>query len=161
MQGAAAAAGDSGASAAASGAESGAEGDVVGSSRRDPALEQELGGGGGAIVAGEAGGAGAGDDAQRLVARADVVVENMRAPVKDRLKVAWDDVHKMNPRVVYGSISGFGQTGPYRERGGVDQIAQGVAGTEADEQMAVFAEDERAFIIGKQLHGTSVVLLDR
>ena len=65
---------------------------------------------------------------ERLVARADVVVENMRAPVKDRLKVAWDDVHKMNPRVVYGSISGFGQTGPYRERGGVDQIAQGVAG---------------------------------
>jgi formyl-CoA transferase len=42
--------------------------------------------------------------------------------------VAWEDVHKMNPRVVYGSISGFGQTGPYRERGGVDQIAQGVAG---------------------------------
>ena len=65
---------------------------------------------------------------ERLVARADVVVEIMRAPVKDRLKVAWDDVHKMNPRVVYGSISGFGQTGPYRERGGVDQIAQGVAG---------------------------------
>ena len=65
---------------------------------------------------------------ERLVARADVVVENMRAPVKHRLKVAWEDVHKMNPRVVYGSISGFGQTGPYRERGGVDQIAQGVAG---------------------------------
>ena len=65
---------------------------------------------------------------ERLVARADVVVENMRAPVKDRLKVAWEDVHRMNPRVVYGSISGFGQTGPYRERGGVDQIAQGVAG---------------------------------
>ncbi len=65
---------------------------------------------------------------EKLVARADVVVENMRAPVKHRLKVAWEDVHKMNPRVVYGSISGFGQTGPYRERGGVDQIAQGVAG---------------------------------
>ena len=41
---------------------------------------------------------------ERLVARADVVVENMRAPVKHRLKVAWEDVHKMNPRVVYGSI---------------------------------------------------------
>ena len=65
---------------------------------------------------------------ERLVARADVVVENMRAPVKHRLKVAWEDVHKMNPRVVYGSISGFGQTGPYSERGGVDQIAQGMAG---------------------------------
>ena len=65
---------------------------------------------------------------ERLVARADVVVENMRAPVKHRLKVAWEDVHKMNPRMVYGSISGFGQTGPYRERGGVDQIAQGMGG---------------------------------
>lgn len=64
----------------------------------------------------------------RLVERADVVVENMRAPVKDRLKVSWDDLRKINPRLVYGSISGFGQTGPYRERGGVDQIAQGLGG---------------------------------
>ena len=64
----------------------------------------------------------------RLVERADVVVENMRAPVKDRLKVGWDDLKKVNPRLVYGSISGFGQTGPYRERGGVDQIAQGLGG---------------------------------
>ena len=57
-----------------------------------------------------------------------MVVENMRAPVKDRLKVSWDDLRKINPRLVYGSISGFGQTGPYRERGGVDQIAQGLGG---------------------------------
>jgi crotonobetainyl-CoA:carnitine CoA-transferase CaiB-like acyl-CoA transferase len=64
----------------------------------------------------------------RLVERADVVVENMRAPVKDRLKVSWEDLKKINPRLVYGSISGFGQTGPYRERGGVDQIAQGLGG---------------------------------
>jgi formyl-CoA transferase len=64
----------------------------------------------------------------RLVERADVVVENMRAPVKDRLKIGWDDLRKINPRLVYGSISGFGQTGPYRERGGVDQIAQGMGG---------------------------------
>lgn len=64
----------------------------------------------------------------RLVERADVVVENMRAPVKDRLKISWDDLRKINPRLVYGSISGFGQTGPYRERGGVDQIAQGMGG---------------------------------
>ena len=64
----------------------------------------------------------------RLVEHADVVVENMRAPVKDRLKVSWDDLRKINPRLVYGSISGFGQTGPYRERGGVDQIAQGLGG---------------------------------
>jgi formyl-CoA transferase len=64
----------------------------------------------------------------RLVERADVLVENMRAPVKDRLKISWEHVKKVNPRLVYGSISGFGQTGPYRERGGVDQIAQGMAG---------------------------------
>lgn len=64
----------------------------------------------------------------RLVERADVLVENMRAPVKDRLKISWEHVKKINPRLVYGSISGFGQTGPYRERGGVDQIAQGLGG---------------------------------
>jgi crotonobetainyl-CoA:carnitine CoA-transferase CaiB-like acyl-CoA transferase len=64
----------------------------------------------------------------RLVERADVLVENMRAPVKDRLRISWNHVNKVNPRLVYGSISGFGQTGPYRERGGVDQIAQGLAG---------------------------------
>jgi crotonobetainyl-CoA:carnitine CoA-transferase CaiB-like acyl-CoA transferase len=64
----------------------------------------------------------------RLVERADVLVENMRAPVKDRLNISWEHVKKANPRLVYGSISGFGQTGPYRERGGVDQIAQGLGG---------------------------------
>ena len=64
----------------------------------------------------------------RLVKHADVVVENMRAPVKHRLKVSWEDLSKINPRLVYGSISGFGQTGPYSERGGVDQIAQGMGG---------------------------------
>ncbi len=64
----------------------------------------------------------------RLVAKADVIVENMRANVKHRLKIAWDDVHSVNPRLVYGSISGFGQTGPYAARAGVDQIAQGMGG---------------------------------
>jgi formyl-CoA transferase len=64
----------------------------------------------------------------RLVERADVIVENMRTPVKHRLKIAWEDVSKVNPRLVYGSISGFGQDGPYSERAGVDQIAQGVGG---------------------------------
>ena len=49
----------------------------------------------------------------RLVKTADIVVENMRAQVKHRLKVSYDDVKAVNPRVVYGSISGFGQTGPY------------------------------------------------
>ena len=64
----------------------------------------------------------------KLVERADVVVENMRAAVKHRLKVAYDDVRKVNPRIVYGSISGFGQTGPYGKRAGVDQIVQGMGG---------------------------------
>ena len=64
----------------------------------------------------------------RLVKTADVIVENMRADVKKRLKIAYDDVHPVNPRLVYGSISGFGQTGPYSHRPGVDQIAQGMGG---------------------------------
>jgi len=64
----------------------------------------------------------------RLVEEADVVVENMRPTVKHRLKVAWEDVRKVNPRLVYGSISGFGQDGPYGTRAGVDQIAQGMGG---------------------------------
>src|SRR5687767_2765902 len=64
----------------------------------------------------------------KLVEKADVLVENMRANVKSRLGIAWDDVHPVNPRLVYGSISGFGQDGPYAERAGVDQIAQGMSG---------------------------------
>jgi formyl-CoA transferase len=64
----------------------------------------------------------------RLVQTADVVVENMRPSVKHRLHVAWDDVREVNPRIVYGSISGFGQDGPYGHRAGVDQIAQGMGG---------------------------------
>jgi len=63
-----------------------------------------------------------------LVRSADVLVENMRVPVKRRLKIAYEDLQPINPRLVYGSISGFGQTGPYAERGGVDQIAQGMGG---------------------------------
>lgn len=64
----------------------------------------------------------------RLAAKADVIVENMRADVKHRLRIGWDEVHAINKRLVYGSISGFGQTGPYRARAGVDQIAQGMGG---------------------------------
>ena len=63
-----------------------------------------------------------------LVKTADVLVENMRAQVKHRLKIAYDDLRPLNPRLVYASISGFGQTGPYGKRGGVDQIAQGMGG---------------------------------
>src|SRR5688572_16572791 len=64
----------------------------------------------------------------KLVKGADVIVENMRSAVKHRLGVAYDDVRKVNPAIVYGSISGFGQSGPYGKRAGVDQIVQGMGG---------------------------------
>jgi crotonobetainyl-CoA:carnitine CoA-transferase CaiB-like acyl-CoA transferase len=64
----------------------------------------------------------------RLVDGADALIENMRPPVKHRLGFDYDTVHARNPRLVYGSISGFGQDGPYAGRGGVDQIAQGMGG---------------------------------
>ncbi len=64
----------------------------------------------------------------RLIAKADVLVENMRPNVKRKLGFDWDTVSAINPRLVMGSISGFGQEGPYAERGGVDQIAQGLGG---------------------------------
>jgi crotonobetainyl-CoA:carnitine CoA-transferase CaiB-like acyl-CoA transferase len=65
---------------------------------------------------------------RRLAAKADVVVENFRPDVKTRLGVDYAALSKINPRLVYASISGFGQDGPYRERPGVDQIAQGMGG---------------------------------
>ena len=64
----------------------------------------------------------------RLTKDADVVVENFRPEVKRRLGIDYDAVRAVNPRIVYGSISGFGQDGPYRDRPGVDQIAQGMGG---------------------------------
>ena len=63
-----------------------------------------------------------------LVERADVVVENYRADVKHRLGIDYEACRARNPRIVYGSISGFGQDGPYAWRAGVDQIAQGLGG---------------------------------
>ena len=64
----------------------------------------------------------------RLAKDVDVVVENYRPGVKHRLGIAYEVVREVNPRIVYGSISGFGQEGPYRDRPGVDQIAQGLGG---------------------------------
>ena len=64
----------------------------------------------------------------RMVERADVVVENFRPDVKERLRIGYDDLKAVNPRIVLASISGFGQDGPYAERPGFDQIAQGLGG---------------------------------
>jgi formyl-CoA transferase len=64
----------------------------------------------------------------QLAKDADVVVENYRSDVKYRLKVDYETIAAVNPRIVYGSISGFGQSGPDAVRPGVDQIAQGMGG---------------------------------
>ncbi len=68
------------------------------------------------------------DILRQLVAQADVLVENFRPDVKDRLGIGYEAMRAVNPRLVYASISGFGQTGPYRMRPGFDQIAQGMGG---------------------------------
>jgi|TARA_B100001245_G_scaffold180004_1_gene138201 formyl-CoA transferase len=64
----------------------------------------------------------------RMVKSADVVVENMRTPVKHKLGFDYQTLANINPGIILGSISGFGQNGPYSQRGGVDQIAQGMGG---------------------------------
>ncbi|MCS5583217.1 MAG: CoA transferase [Pseudomonadales bacterium] len=64
----------------------------------------------------------------KLVAKADVVVENFRKDVKYRLGIDYEAVKKVNPGIVYASVSGFGQDGPYSERPGVDQVVQGMSG---------------------------------
>ena len=65
---------------------------------------------------------------RRLGARADVIVENFRPKVKYRLGIDHEKMLALNPRLVYASISGFGETGPYADRPGVDQIVQGMSG---------------------------------
>jgi formyl-CoA transferase len=65
---------------------------------------------------------------RKLVRQADVLVENYRPDVKTRLGIDYPALQALNPRLVYASISGFGQTGPYRDRPGFDQIAQGMGG---------------------------------
>ena len=65
---------------------------------------------------------------KRMVAKADVVVENYRPDVKDRLGISYEQLKKVNNRIILASISGFGQDGPYRDRPGFDQIAQGMGG---------------------------------
>src|SRR5499426_3257340 len=65
---------------------------------------------------------------KRMVKKADVVVENFRPDVKRRLGIDYPQLRKINPKLIYASISGFGQTGPYADRPGFDQIAQGMGG---------------------------------
>ena len=63
-----------------------------------------------------------------LAAKADVIVENFRAEVKHRLRVDYESAKAVNESIIYASISGFGQDGPYSKRPGVDQIVQGMSG---------------------------------
>ena len=65
---------------------------------------------------------------RRLVAGADVLIENYRKDTLDRLGLGYDAVSRLNPRLVYCAISGYGRTGPYADKGGFDLIAQGFAG---------------------------------
>jgi len=65
---------------------------------------------------------------KRMVTQADVVVENFRPDVKHRLGIDYETLREINPGIVYGSISGFGQDGPYAKRPGYDQVAQGMGG---------------------------------
>src|SRR3954447_95175 len=65
---------------------------------------------------------------ERLVKRADVVIENYRPDVKSRLGLDYESLARITPRIILASISGFGQDGPYRDRPGFDQIAQGMSG---------------------------------
>jgi len=64
----------------------------------------------------------------KLIERADVLLENFRPGVLDRLGFGYEAVTKLNPRTIYCSVSGFGHTGPYRDRPGYDVIAQGESG---------------------------------
>ncbi|MBN9437746.1 CaiB/BaiF CoA-transferase family protein [Bosea sp. (in: a-proteobacteria)] len=65
---------------------------------------------------------------RRLIADADLLIENFRPDVKDRLGLDFETLHALNPRLILVSVSGFGQSGPYRLRAGFDQIAQGMGG---------------------------------
>ncbi|HVA15994.1 MAG TPA: CoA transferase [Stellaceae bacterium] len=75
---------------------------------------------------------------KKLAAKADIVVENYRPDVKNRLGIDYESLKAINPRIILASISGFGQDGPYKDRPGVDQIAQGMSGL-----MSVTGEEGR------------------
>ena len=68
------------------------------------------------------------DVLSRLLKNADVLIENFRRGAMDQMGLGYQAVHKLNPRLIYCSISGFGRTGPYADRGGFDLVAQGMTG---------------------------------
>lgn len=68
------------------------------------------------------------DIARRLLADADVAIENYRKGTMERLGLGYDEVRKFNPGIIYAELSGFGRTGPYADRAGFDLIAQGMSG---------------------------------
>ena len=85
--------------------------------------------------------------AQELATKADAVVENFAPGTAGRLGMGWDDLHPLNPRLVYCSVSGFGQTGPYSNRLGMDPIIQAISGV-----MSVTGDaDGRPMMIGAPL----------
>ncbi|GIT49537.1 MAG: hypothetical protein Ct9H300mP14_14650 [Gammaproteobacteria bacterium] len=65
---------------------------------------------------------------QKVTAGSDVVLENFRHGVLERLGLGYENICQFNPQIIYGAISGFGQTGPYKVRAGFDLIAQGMSG---------------------------------
>jgi crotonobetainyl-CoA:carnitine CoA-transferase CaiB-like acyl-CoA transferase len=75
---------------------------------------------------------------ERLLARADVLVENFRPGTLDRAGLGWEAVHQRHPRLVYASISGYGQTGPRREEAGYDAVMQAEGGL-----MSVTGDEDR------------------
>ena len=66
--------------------------------------------------------------AKRLIERTDILIENFRLGTMERLGLGYEDAQKLNPGLVYCSLSGFGRTGPYAARGGFDLVAQGTSG---------------------------------
>jgi len=65
---------------------------------------------------------------RRVIEQADVFIENYRKGAMEHFGIGWEEMHKANPRLIYCSVSGFGRTGPYAERGGFDLITQAMSG---------------------------------
>jgi formyl-CoA transferase len=97
-----------------------------------------------------------------LIADADVVVNNFRAGVMDRMRLGYEDCRKLNPRIVYAVGTGFGETGPYAHKGGQDVLAQALSGTmarRADESLplSVYATTFADYSAG--MHLVQAILL--